>query len=94
MHGYLEATYASGSIAVSRQARELASAVMAPPLSAFIAPVVWANRLVTVGLLPARLREEYGFARRAGDDEAGREDVEECGEGAWKAMYVPHNSLQ
>jgi len=72
VHAYLEAMHASGSIAVSRQARELASAVMAPPLSAFIAPVVWANRLVTVGLLPDRLRQEYGFAWHAGDDAARR----------------------
>jgi uncharacterized protein (DUF2236 family) len=58
---YLEEMYRSGSIAVGSDARELAAAVLAPPLSTFIAPVAWANRLVTVGLLPEPLRRGYGF---------------------------------
>ena len=58
---YLEQMYASGSIAVSAQARELASAVLAPPFAPLVAPAAWVNRLFTVGLLPARVREEYGF---------------------------------
>ena len=58
---YLDAAYASGTIAVGRQARDLASAVLAPPLAAFVAPVAWANRVVSVGLLPPDLRAQYGF---------------------------------
>ena len=58
---YLERMYGSGAIAVSPQARELASAVLAPPFAPFIAPAAWMNRLVTVGLLPGRVRQEYGF---------------------------------
>ena len=58
---YLERMYGSGAIAVSQQARELASAVLAPPFAPFIAPAAWMNRLVTVGLLPGRVRHEYGF---------------------------------
>lgn len=59
---YLDRTYASGAIAVSAQARELASAVLAPPLARLVAPAAWMNRLVTTGLLPADIRQQYGFA--------------------------------
>ena len=58
----LDATYASGSIAVSGQARELAAAVLAPPMARVIWPATWANRLVTIGLLPDEVRRQYGFA--------------------------------
>jgi uncharacterized protein (DUF2236 family) len=58
---YLDRMYASGSIAVSAQARELAAAVLAPPFAVVVAPAAWVNRLVTVGLLPDRIRMEYGF---------------------------------
>jgi uncharacterized protein (DUF2236 family) len=58
---YVESMYASGSIAVSTQARELASAVLAPPFAPLVVPAAWLNRVVTVGLLPARVREEYRF---------------------------------
>lgn len=65
---YLDATYASGVIVVGTQARELASAVLAPPLAAFTGPAAWVNRVVTVGLLPTDVRREYGFEWNASDD--------------------------
>jgi uncharacterized protein (DUF2236 family) len=58
---YLHRTYASGAIAVSAQARELAATVLSPPFGWLIAPLATANRLVTVGLLPEALRAQYGF---------------------------------
>lgn len=58
---YLAETYASGSIAVGDQALELADAVLRPPLSSIIAPVTRLNRLVTVGILPPHVREQYGY---------------------------------
>jgi uncharacterized protein (DUF2236 family) len=58
---YLDRMYASGALAVSAQARELASAVLAPPFARIIAPAAWLNRLVTLGLLPADIRQQYGF---------------------------------
>jgi uncharacterized protein (DUF2236 family) len=70
LRAYLEATYVSGSIAVSPQARELADAVLAPPMSGFIAPVAWANQIVTVGLLPDQIRAQYGFGWSPGRDSA------------------------
>jgi uncharacterized protein (DUF2236 family) len=59
---YLDVMYASGAIAVGTQARELASAVLAPSFARLIAPAAWANRLITIGLLPHEIREQYGFA--------------------------------
>ncbi|HEV3010251.1 MAG TPA: oxygenase MpaB family protein, partial [Burkholderiales bacterium] len=67
---YMDRMYASGSIAVSAQARELASAVLAPPFAPFVAPAAWINRLATVGLLPERIRTEYGFRWTAADERA------------------------
>ena len=64
---YLNATYASGTIAVGPQARELASAVLAPPFAPFVAPVAWINRVISVGLLPPAIRAQYGFSWTAAD---------------------------
>jgi uncharacterized protein (DUF2236 family) len=63
---YLDRMYASGSIAVSAQARALASSVLTPPFAPLVAPAAWMNRLVTIGLLPQGVRREYGFAWSAG----------------------------
>jgi uncharacterized protein (DUF2236 family) len=58
---YLTDVYASGAIAVGDEAKEMASAVLQPPLSTLIAPVTRLNRLVTVGLLPQQVRAQYGY---------------------------------
>jgi uncharacterized protein (DUF2236 family) len=67
---YVDRMYATGQIAVSRDARELAEAVLAPPFSWALAPATHVNRLFTIGLLPAFLREQYGFAWTAADERA------------------------
>jgi uncharacterized protein (DUF2236 family) len=59
---YLNSSYASGAIVVGPQARELSAAILRPPLSTVVAPATWANRLVTVGLLPEGIRRQYGFS--------------------------------
>jgi uncharacterized protein (DUF2236 family) len=66
---YMESVRAAGCIAVGAQARELAGAVLAPPIAAAVWPAARINRLVTIGLLPAGVREQYGFAW---DARAGR----------------------
>lgn len=43
-------------------ARQLASAVLRPPLRRVPAPVFWPHEIVTVGLLPERLRDQFGLA--------------------------------
>jgi uncharacterized protein (DUF2236 family) len=58
---YLDDKYRSGDIVVGSQARELAHLVLAPPLPAVVKPLAYVNRLVTIGLLPPHLRDQYGF---------------------------------
>jgi uncharacterized protein (DUF2236 family) len=58
---YMQRMYASGTLTVGAQARELARAVLAPPLAWTIGPAARINWLFTVGLLPPALREQYGF---------------------------------
>jgi uncharacterized protein (DUF2236 family) len=57
----LARTFASGAITAGPQARELAAAVLAPRIGSFIPLASWLNRLITVGLLPPAIREQYGL---------------------------------
>jgi uncharacterized protein (DUF2236 family) len=70
--GYLQNMRASGQIVVSGEARTLARAVLSPPFGALVWPATRANRLITIGLLPAILREQYGFDWTARDEGALR----------------------
>lgn len=63
---YLDRTYASGAIAVSAQARDLAHAVVSPPA---IAPLAASTRVLTIGLLPPHIRSAYGFDWSARDEQ-------------------------
>ena len=56
----MDRMYASGQISVSGQARELAHAVMSPPLGRLVEPAGWLNRTLTYGLLPPPIRQAYG----------------------------------
>jgi uncharacterized protein (DUF2236 family) len=58
---YLEAEYASGRIAVGPDARLISDAVLFPPLSLVTGPFAWINRLITLGLLPSALRDQYRY---------------------------------
>jgi uncharacterized protein (DUF2236 family) len=58
---YLDAEYASGRIVVGPDARGIADAVLFPPMTAVPSPMAWVNRLMTLGLLPAGLREQYRY---------------------------------
>jgi uncharacterized protein (DUF2236 family) len=63
LRAYFDPMIASDAIVVSRQARRLAHAVLAPPLRSGIpAPVAWMNRVVTLALLPPRVRDQFEFA--------------------------------
>lgn len=53
--------YASRAITVGSQARELAAAVLAPRIGRLVPPFAAVNRLVTIGLLPEDVRNQYGF---------------------------------
>ena len=58
---YVRRMHASGAIAVSAQARELAAAVLSPPFGWLVGPLATANWLITVGLLPSALHTQYGL---------------------------------
>lgn len=58
----LSRIYASGVLTVGRQAHELSVAVLAPRFSRMVPPLASWNRLVSVGLLPAEIRRQYGVA--------------------------------
>jgi uncharacterized protein (DUF2236 family) len=62
LRSYVDGMYRSGRLVVSPQAREVATAVLAPRMARLIAPAAAANRLVTVGLLPDSLRRQFGFS--------------------------------
>lgn len=57
----LQCAYASGRIVVGPQARELADAVLSPTLGRLVPPAAWLNRLVTAGLMPPHVRDQYGL---------------------------------
>jgi uncharacterized protein (DUF2236 family) len=61
VRAHLDRTYASGALVVGQQARELGDAIIAPRIGRIVPPAMSLHRLVTVGLLPAHLREQYGF---------------------------------
>jgi uncharacterized protein (DUF2236 family) len=61
LQDYVARMHESGVLVVSGQARELARAVMAPPLATLIWPAAYLNRLITVGLLPSGTRTQYGY---------------------------------
>jgi uncharacterized protein (DUF2236 family) len=58
---YVDRMYASDTIAVGTQGRELAKAVLSPRGGWLVAPATWVNRMVTIGLLPPVVRERYGM---------------------------------
>ena len=57
----IERTYQSGVIVVGPDARELAEPVIAPAVAWLAPPAAWLNRLITVGLLPPHIRQQYGL---------------------------------
>ena len=70
---YMAVVQRSGVLVVSDEARHVAGAVLAPPMSAAIWPIAWLNRRFTIGSLPKELRLQYGFDDRIGHvDRAAR----------------------
>ena len=60
---YMAERYASPELLVTPQARELAvDIVLRPPVPLHLRPVLELVNQITVGLLPARVREQYGFS--------------------------------
>jgi uncharacterized protein (DUF2236 family) len=61
LEGYLAAMYESGAVVVGRDARTVADVILFPPMSFLSEPVAWVNRLLTLGTLPADIRDQYGY---------------------------------
>jgi uncharacterized protein (DUF2236 family) len=60
---YMAGMYASGELAVTPEARALAiDIVLKPPVGWRLRPVLELVNQITVGLLPADLRRQYGFS--------------------------------
>jgi uncharacterized protein (DUF2236 family) len=58
---YIARVRASGVITVGDQARTLARSVLSPPGGWALGPASFINRIVTTGVLPSDLREQYGL---------------------------------
>jgi uncharacterized protein (DUF2236 family) len=58
---YFSAEIASDTITVTEPAREVAAVILRAPLPVPLRVLVPAHRLATAGLLPPRLRDEYGL---------------------------------
>ena len=64
---YLQAMEQEERLAIGEQASRLAQALLAPPGGSWVAPALRLGRLTTLGLLPAPIRDRYGFAWGARD---------------------------
>ena len=64
---YLDRMRREDRLAVGAGARRLAEALLAPPGRRWVAPALWLGRLTTVGMLPASIRDAYGFPWREKD---------------------------
>ena len=62
LQAYIDREYEASSIAVSAQARTLAAALLSPVAGHAGAPLTALATLLAAGLLPAKVRRDYGFA--------------------------------
>jgi uncharacterized protein (DUF2236 family) len=61
LRAYIDRMYTSEAIVVGTQGRELAQAVLSPSGGWLVAPATWVNRMITVGMLPPQVREQYAL---------------------------------
>jgi uncharacterized protein (DUF2236 family) len=67
---YIARVRASGVITVGDHARTLARSVLSPPGGWALGPASFINRIVTTGVLPSDLREQYGLLWSVGHQRA------------------------
>lgn len=70
LDGYMRQMIADGQIVVTDTSRALARAVLFPPNWRLLWPFFRPIQLITIGLLPPGIREQYGFAWRERDARA------------------------
>lgn len=61
LNRYMDETFASDTISITETARRVAREVVSPSSSPVVRPIFWIFQLATVGMLPTRIREAYGF---------------------------------
>jgi uncharacterized protein (DUF2236 family) len=61
LDGYMRQMLGGGTIGVTETSRTLANALLFPPGSLILWPVLRPVRLITIGLLPPSVRAAYGF---------------------------------
>jgi uncharacterized protein (DUF2236 family) len=59
---YMDEMISSGTVRVSTRAKDLAERIMRPPLRVLPGPTMIPIAIVTAGMLPATLRDQYGLA--------------------------------
>ena len=70
LDSYMREMLAGRHLAVSPRSRAIARAILFPPGWRLMWPAFRALQLITIGLLPPAIREEYGFTWRARDARA------------------------
>jgi len=70
LDAYMDGMLGSGRLAVNDTSRALARAVLYPPRWRAVWPAFRAMQLLTIGTLPASIRDAYGFAWSARDARA------------------------
>ena len=65
LQDFIDAQIESGSVTVGADARTLGPAILRPPFGRLVWPLQYAGELVTVGSLPAAIRDGYGFTWNA-----------------------------
>ncbi len=68
LNAYLDKMFGSDQIQVAEQARMVARSLLTPPIGPIATPFLWPVRLITLGLLPAAIRNAYGFPWDARDE--------------------------
>ena len=75
LSAYMDGMLGSGQLLVTDGARRLATELFRP-VPRIAAPLMWLARLPSVGLLPARIREDYGYVWSPGREAALRTSVQ------------------
>ena len=70
LDAYVREMLASGRLVVSPRSRAIARAILFPPGWRLVWPAFRVLQLITIGLLPPEIREQYGFTWRARDARA------------------------
>ncbi|HJU44137.1 MAG TPA: oxygenase MpaB family protein [Vicinamibacterales bacterium] len=72
LNEYVTEMHRSNVLAVGKDAKTLANAVLSSRLAVLAWPLAWTNRHLTIGWLPPQIRVQYGFDWRDRDERRSR----------------------